>query len=438
MRRQVLSRALLACYLMASTAHASTMELFGFGPRATALGNTAEAVADDYYATHANPANLALAKHIHFGFGTDVLVNRYRIDRQGGEAMWPTRTPPNNYLGHLGVSTPLPGWLQDRVALGFAVHLPLGGPTRLDSLDHRVPQLPLYDTLGDRLALVLGLGVKPAPWLAIGASMQVLTSLSGRADVALSPLDHRVESKALQVDLSTEAYPIVGATLLPRDDVRIALVWRSKSYVAYGLPLDVDVQKVGRLQFAVRGVGLWLPDTFATAGSWQTGKWLWTGGLAWQRWSQLPPLAPDVALALDNSQLLQPGSPVVEFLSARNQPIAMGAKDIVIPRLGAEFRPTPLVTVRGGVQYRPTPLPRATGDANYLDAPATTVGLGTGIQLDDPTGLAGSKPLTIDVSVGWTTLQRRTVVKLDPTDPIQATSVWGDSWHLALALHHDF
>ena len=211
---------------VAAPAGATTLEQWGFGPRALALGNAAEAATDDYYALHANPANLALASHIHLGLGTDLVANRFSVERLGGEDRWPTRLPKDNYLIHVGISTPLPGWLEGKAAMGVAFHIPLGGPTRLDSLDHRIPQLPLYDTLGDRLALLLGAAVRPAPWLALGASAQVLTSLSGGAEVGLSLLDKRVTYKTLQVELATEVFPILAATWLPSDDVRVALVWR--------------------------------------------------------------------------------------------------------------------------------------------------------------------------------------------------------------------
>jgi long-chain fatty acid transport protein len=427
----------LRAVLVATSAHASSLELYGFGPRAIAMGNASEAISDDYYAVYENPANLVLAKHIHFGFGTDLILNRFGIDRTGGQPEWPSRLPQDNYLMHMGVSTPLPGWLQDRAALAVAFHLPISGPTRLDSLDYRIPQLPVYDTLGDRLALVFGVSVRPLPWMTLGASGQVLTALSGRSDIALSPLDHRVDSKSLQVNLSTEVFPILGVTVLPRDDVRLALVWRGKSEVRYALPLNVNVEQVGMMTFAVAGVGLWLPDTLAAAGSWQTGKWLWTGGLAWQRWSELPPLAPTVTLSLDNAQLVQPGGTKADILYAHNQPVPMGAQDIVVPRAGVEWRPHPQLALRTGVQYRPTPLPKADGVANYLDSPATTATFGAGITLDDPLSLT-RKPLQVDVGLGWTSLMRRTVLKADPFDPVGGTSVYGDSWHLAVALHHDF
>ena len=416
---------------------ATTMDLYGFGPRAVAMGNAAEAATEDFYALHANPANLVLADHIHLGIGTDAVWNRFAIDRQGGQDRWPTRLPQDNYLMHVGISSPLPGWLERKAAMGVAFHIPLGGPTRLDSLDHRVPQLPMYDTLGDRLALLVGLAIRPAPWLSLGVSGQVLTALSGRADVSLSLLDQRVTYKALQIELATEVFPVVAATWLPSEDLRVALVWRKSSQVKYGLPLAVELEKVGRMDFSVAGVGLWLPDSWTLASSWRRQRWLWTAALCLQRWSELPPLAPDVTLRLDDSQLTQPGNPPHEVLYAHNQPVAVGAKDIAIPRLGAEFRVDERWTVRTGGQYRPTPLPRADGPANYLDAPALTWALGLGASFGDPFQVA-RKPLQFDVSLAWTTLLRRTVTKLDAGDPVGGTSVYGDSLHLTAAIHHDF
>lgn len=425
-----------------SPAAATTMEQYGFGPRALALGNAAEAATDDFYALHANPANLVLASHIHLGLGADLVANRFAVERQGGADRWPTRLPKDNYLLHVGISTPLPGWLEGKAAMGVAFHIPMGGPTRLDSLDHRVPQLPMYDTLGDRLALLLGAAVRPLPWLTLGASAQVLTALSGGAEVGLSLLDKRVTYKTLQVELATEVYPILAATWLPRDDLRVALVWRKASQVKYGLPLAVEVEGVGRMDFAVSGVGLWLPDSWTLASSWQgktaSGKRiLATAALCLQRWSELPPLAPDVTLRLDDSQLAAPGTSAKELLYAHNEPIAVGARDILIPRIGAEYSPGETWTLRTGGQWRPTPLPRADGEANYLDAPALTWAIGAGASFGDPLKVF-RKPLQVDLTLAWTGLQRRTVTKLDPADPVGGTSVSGNTWHLSAAVHHDF
>lgn len=413
------------------------MELYGFGPRATALAGTAEAVADDYAAVYANPANLALTTSLHAGFGADLVWNRFAIDRVKGEAAYPSRIPTDNYLGHIGVSSPLPGFLRKHGGLALALHLPLVGSTRLDSHDWRTPQLPLYDTLGDRLAVVFGVGVRVVRWLSLGISAQLLTTLSGSADIDVSFLDHRITRKQLDVTLETKLFPIIGLTLLPADGLRIGLCWRAQSEVRYGLPLNVTLEDVGRLQFAIEGVGLYMPETWAGAVSLQRGAFTWTGGAAFARWSTLPPLAPKVRVVLDDRELTADKGTPNEVLYVVNRPMAMGAVDIMQPRAGVEWRQGQALVWRAGVQYRPTPLPRADGPAAYLDAPATTAALGLGLQLADP-GPAARRPLQVDFALGTTILSQRTVLKRDPEDPIGATSVHGFNLHLAVALHHDF
>ena len=435
--RWLLCAALCVSAVVPATARATSLELYGFGARAIALAGAAEAVEDDYFAAFTNPANLAFAKHIHFGFGADAIWNRFDIQRVAGQSQYPNVLPADNYLAHIGISTPIGGIFRDKMALGIAIHVPLGGPTRLDAHDYRQPQLPLFDTLGDRLALVASLAYRPWPWLSIGAGVQVLTALTGRADIALSVLDHRITQKSMDVELSTKAYPIVGVTLQPRDDWRIAAVWRKSSQVSYAIPLAVDMQDVGHLNFKIQGVGLWLPDTFVFAAAHRMGPVNLTGGVAWLRFSQMPPLAPDVTVTIDDAALKQGAGQPDRIVDVHNLAVALGAKDILEPRLGAEWQILDAIVLRGGVQYRPTPFPRADGAANYLDAAATTIGLGAGAVLGEADA-AVKRPLHIDLALAATVLSRRTVAKLDPGDPVQATSVSGAAWHLALTVHHDF
>lgn len=438
MKRFWLALAWVAVAALASpSAHATSLELYGFGARAVALAGAAEATEDNYFAAFTNPANLAFAQHIHFGFGADAIWNRFDIQRVAGQSQYPNTLPVDNYLAHIGISTPFGGVLRDKLALGIAIHVPLGGPTRLDAHDYRQPQLPLYDTLGDRLALVAGLGYRPWPWLSIGAGVQVLTSLTGRADIALSVLDHRITKKAMDVELATKAFPILGVTLQPHADWRISAVWRASSQVSYAIPLAVNMQDVGNLAFKIQGIGLWLPDTIVLAAAHRMGTWNLTGGVAWLRYSAMPALAPDVTVVIDDAALKQGNATPDKIIDVHNVPVAMGGKDILEPRLGAEWQVLESLVLRGGLQYRPTPLPRADGAANYLDAPATTLGFGAGWQIGDPLAVA-KQPLHVDLALAATVLSRRTVAKLDPGDPVQATSVSGAAWHLALTVHHDF
>ena len=427
---------LVACLATAS-ASASTLELYGFGARSVGLAGTSEAVTEDYFATYSNPANLALAKRVHFGLGGHYIGNSFVVDRVGGQEGYGTELPAALFTGHFGVSAPLGGWLADRLAIGIAMHIPMGSPTQITSRDYRTPQVVLYDSIGDRLVVAFGVGARLLDWLSVGASAQLLASLEGSAQLRLSALEQRFTSKELDIDLLSRLYPIVGVTLHPGDSFRLALVWRGEAKVDYRLPLEVFVEELGALDFTIAGVGLYSPDTFVAASSWRFGdRALLTAAATWARWSQTPPLAPELTLDLGGEQL-GAGGEQLRLLYVRSTQIAMAAKDIIVPRVGFELQQAQWWRWRAGLRYRPTPFPKADGSANYLDAAATTVAFGGTLTLHDEQEIA-RRPLQVDIALGWTRLSRRTVDKRDPADPIGGTSLHGGSWRLALTLHHDF
>ena len=436
-RLQLATVALLGCLLPSAGLQASTLEVYGFGARAIGLAGAGEAVAEDYFATYTNPANLVLADRVHFGIGGHLIGNDFAIDRVAGQSRYPSILPDDLLTGHIGVSAPLGGWFARRLAIGVAMHIPLGSPTRITSYDYRTPQVVLYDSIGDRLVVVFGLGLRVFDWLSVGVSTQLLASLEGSGTFRLSALDHRFTSKALDIDLLSRLYPIAGLTLHPGDSFRLSLVWRGEAKVDYALPLEVFVEELGTVDFSVAGVGLYSPDTFIAAASWRFGeRALITAGAGWARWAAMPPLAPKVHLDMAGEQISSADSPL-QLLHVRSTQIDMAAKDIVVPRLGAEFQQVDWWRWRAGVRYRPTPFPKADGSANYLDSAATTMALGGTLVLRDEQEVA-RRPLQVDIALGWTRLARRTVDKRQPGDPVAGTSVHGGSWRLALTVHHDF
>lgn len=416
---------------------ASTLELYGLGARSVGLSGAGAAIADDYFAICANPANLALGQRVHFGLGTHLIDNRFSVDQQGGQAQYPSVLPGDLATGHLGVSAPLGGLFARRVALGIAMHIPLGAPTRIASHDLRTPQVVIYDSIGDRLVVAFGAGVRVLPWLSLGASAQLLATLEGTGKFRVSALQRRFTDKALDIDLLSRLFPILGLTVHPGDDLRVGLSWRAKAQVDYTLPIEILLEEVGTIDFTVQGVGLFTPDVFTLAASQRLGeRWLVTVEAAWARWSQLPPLAPQVSLDMDAAQI-SAGPDVLTLLHVRSPRIEMAAKDTLSPLAGVEFQQLPWWTWRAGLRHRPTPLPKADGTANYLDAAATTLSLGGSLVLRDDE-LVARRPLQVDIALGYTRLSRRTVSKRDATDPVGGTSLYGHNLRLALTLHHDF
>ena len=425
-----------ALLIFPMTAPASSLHLYGAGALSVGMAGTHEAIAENYLATWANPANLALNKRVHFGIGSHMIQARFAVDRTGGEQQYPTVLPNNMVLAHLGVSSPIGGIFKNRLGIGIHLHIPTGAPTRIAARDHRTPQVAIYDSIENRLAINMGFGAKVFDWLSVGAAFQLLASLEGRADFSLSILDRRFNRRALHIDLFSSLSPIASILLQPTEDTRVTVTWRSAASVHFKLPVRVDIEQVGKLQFEVEGIGLYTPDQLVLAASQRLGQWTVTAAATWARWSQLPPMAPRIELRIDES-VIASGSESNQLIVVRNRPVPMAAKDIIIPRFGAQWHASELVTARAGVRFRPTPLPKADGSANYLDAPAWTFATGISFVLRDD-DLPERAPLTIDIGVGVTELQRRTVRKRAANEPVTATSLSGGNTRLALTLHHDF
>ena len=416
--------------------HASSLHLYGAGARSVGLAGAHEALAENYLATWASPANLGHNKRVHVGIGAHLVRARFAIDRTAGQERYPSVLPQDAVLGHIGVSSPIGGVFRDRLGIGIHLHIPMNGPTRIAARDHLTPQVAIYDAIENRLAVNMGLGGRVTDWLSVGASFQLLAALAGQADFSLSILDRRFNRRQLHIDLFSALSPNFSVLLTPSERTRVSLVWRSEASVHFKLPVQVDVEQVGKLHFEVEGVGLFTPNQAVLAVAQRWGAWTATAAVTWAQWSRLPPMAPRIDLVIDDA-VLRSKDGDDRLIVVRNRPVAMAAKDIVSPRAAIEWQASELLTARAGVRYRPTALPKADGAANYLDAPAWTLATGLSVTLRDDK-LPGRAPLRIDIGLGWTELQRRTVLKRDPADPVGATSIHGGNLRLAATLHHDF
>ncbi len=420
-----------------SSVAASSAELYGFGPRAIALCGAVEADGDHADVAWDNPALLGRLRGVHVGVGALTLRPFHTIEQLGGTQEFPSLVPQPVNLGQIAVAAPLGGWFAQRVGVGAVIHVPIDGPSRVLARDPRTPQVPLYESLADRLVIAAGVGVRPAPWLSLGLQASLLAALVGRTDFSLSSLRGEIDEQAITVDLRSRVTFGLSAQIEPSERWRVGLVWRQRSEVPFAIPLRADVEELGRLLFSVAGTGLWAPETLAVAGAWDVdARWRLLGSLRWERWSAMPALGPTITLSADDAALARQAGrdprTLVEMQSVR---VPMAAADIVQLRAGAEWRGRPWLTLRGGAGLRPSPLPRATGTANYLDAPGMLWGIGASFgqaRADQPQDDAWA----VDIGVGWTHLWRRTALKRDVGDVVGGTSLTGDELRLSIGVRH--
>ncbi len=117
-------RAPLLLLALATYAHASVFDTYGFGARATAMANAHAAASDDYTAVYYNPAALTVRKSPHVGTGLVLVVPELSIDRDADDPSAPDSELPSTNMGvNLGVLFPLGGLIQNRFALGVGLYM---------------------------------------------------------------------------------------------------------------------------------------------------------------------------------------------------------------------------------------------------------------------------------------------------------------------------
>jgi len=419
--------------VLVSAAHASVFDTYGFGARAAAMANAHAAAANDYTAVYYNPAALTVRKVPHVGTGLNLIVPRLSIDRDATTAAAPSDQLPTTNVGvNLGLLFPLGGLIRDRFALGVGLYLPTIQVTRVDALPPTTPHFHRYDALTDKLILAIAGGFELHETVSVGAGMQVLGNLTGDATVELDLLNQRFARKELEVDVHADLALTAGVLVRPWPELRLGFSFRDELALGYELVTDVTIRDVGQLVAEVEGISGYTPQQFTWAVAYDpTPALMLTADLVWARWSRSPDPSARFRVTLDGEDI------GLDEIDARSAPVDLGAVDTVEPRLGAEWRPTAAVALRGGYGLRPTPLPAQTGETNYADSDAHQLGAGVGYSFADPLAMHRT-PITLDLTAQVTILSERRARKADPTDSVGDYSTGGPIWHATLTFRHDF
>lgn len=434
--------------LASSTAHASFFDTYGFSSRAVGRGNAMAALGYDYDAAYYNPANVLSRKRMHLGFGFDLIAPDFAVDAVAGEV---DPIYPETTLGfHLGMSTPISGIFGNKLGFGFAFFHPLSTGTNVSSVDPSIPWFYRYQSLPDKLILAAAVAFEPVDWLRLGVGVQILAGLDGRVDASLSLAEGRFLSESIDVEVVPTASPTFGIALGPLPlfggELRFGATWRTDLELDYRLPVTVELDEVGVLAVLVEGTSLYTPRQLALGLGWESAAHPEPGfsieaGITWENWADAPPAGARFQLTIDDSNVRPPTDPQdvpQNLIEVRADLIPLGAKDTVTTRIGAEWRPTPIVALRAGWFYRPTPLPRPIYQTNTLDSGAHVFSLGAGFTFGDPTGISAA-PVSIDLTGQLTRLSQRAIEK-DPVagSPQGAYEASGLVFHLSLDLRHDF
>ena len=406
----------------AATARANPIDAFGFGSRAAALGGAATATTDDAAANYYNPAGLVRGRSL-------LLEAGYRYAQ-----------PMLRMNGHdVGVDEArgfvvglvAPGAMGPfRFAFGVALALPDQRLVRIRSTAFEAPRFVYYDNRPQRMFLAANLAIQIVPGLYLGGGVTFLSrtqgevGIKGRVDATV-PEDSSLVTK-IDVGLFAVRYPQAGLLWDISRRVSVAVSYRHSFTLELDqqFRIDGDVGKEGLEPIVKNGYFTTHARVSDHFQPWQ----LTVGGVlrlprrvaisadvTYARWSEYP-AAKLLTIRLD----IPPFNDRVHLPAPRAYP-APNFHDIVIPRIGAEWRAREgnrlSVDVRAGYSYEPTPAPEQKGESNLADCDKHTFAAGAGIEFAHLGEiLPGS--LSIDAHLAATWLPSRSNHKNDPTDPI--------------------
>jgi len=384
----------------------------GFGARAIAMGGAFTGLADDYAAIYYNPAGIAQITgypgHLEYLF----VCPRVYVQEAGGAKehfvdKW-TKSPM------VGLTVDLSETLEftkRRVVVGWGGVFPdnFKNVYKVRWGSYYDPYFPLYgdSTVDQSMGLWAVGAVEVFPWLMLGGGIflqihgqEILMNVA--VDTNLQPVIAKSTSK---LEITSEVYPVAGLLLKPTERLRVGFAWRkSVEFVAAGgnqmylkvvLGPDVIVDVPQALVIPARGH--FRPEQYAVGASYRlTDRLLLAADATYYDW--------------------RPNR------DEANRPLNPPMKNIVVPRVGAEYFVREEVGLRMGYSYQESPVrqQKVGQPVTLLDNDVHTVSLGVGV-FWDVFGLFRAPPqwsLFYELQI----LEPRTFPSVHPGDPPMESS----------------
>lgn len=253
-----------------------------------------------------------------------------------------------------------------------------------------------------RQPLFLNLGGATNLWRGIDAGLSTRITLHSTASLqAQSDLAGNTKYESLNVEAKPVLRPIFGLnvdwgrTLCPgvancwANGFETALSYRgystSRTTVAANAVVEQTIPSPG-LTMAIQTISGYQPNIIAAGIQYKTPRWRVGLTGEWQEWSRLGEEFQKDTIK-DQAQL--------KFT------------DVLIPRLGAEFKLNEMFSVTAGVAFEKSALDSRTSlDVNYLDNDRIVFGLGGATEIKEPWVLA--YPLRLDFGYQYHMLKDRT------------------------------
>jgi len=376
-------------------AAASPEDIFGFGPRSPAMGETGTATSYGADATYANPALLSRVHRNLFTIGYQAATFDLHADGPGSPgrvSVLPMKGIP------VGVEVPVPfgGLLRDRIAAGMIFYTPTDVLLRGKILFPERAQFPLLADRAQSLAVRFGLGGDVGHGVRLGAGFAALAELVGSIDIAALPgggVGAHVDDQ-----LVASYSPTFGASWdLPFDRApdgsaqwRVGAVFRGTLQARFAV--EVDASKLSTLKlpvFNIAGLAQYDPAEVGVEVAHERGPWVFALGAVYKRWSDYPGVLEPTILCGDNpcAALTPPHIAFADTIAPRagvERTFALPRHAAIRARAGALFEPTPLPSSLPSSQaYDPGSQMLVDVPTRFFDASRVVLTLGGGVDLGD-------------------------------------------------------
>lgn len=396
--------ALVAC-VWAVSAFADPHPLFGFGPRAAAMGGAMTAEASDFTAAFYNPALLTRRPELNFGFSFQFhrLVPEIVAKDLSKPLDCSACIPGDNVGTSLGLVFPLAGKVKNRVAIGFALYIPTSALVRVNAPDASRPYWYRFNGNLERFTLNLGVGIKITEWLSIGPGLSLLANLQGRvgggggAIAGVDLFSRNVKVKELDATLTSRLAPTFGVAVTPLKNLRFGAMYRWEVFLPVTIPALVDLEGIGTLNLSVTAMTHYAPHQVSVGAAWDVVDHLTVSlDVDYQHWSAAP--SPYVALNVDLSGPTLAALGIDKALDLVSPAASPGFVNTLGVRLGGEYRVSERFSARLGAYYRPTPVPlQNEAGTNLLDGNTIGGAAGIGFNFPDPLEIF-AHPIQIDLA----------------------------------------
>jgi hypothetical protein len=404
---------------------AQEADLFGLNPKGISMGGVQASAEGDFTAVFYNPA-LLHGGTVGIGYTYEQpFFNETTLGTPTfGASSVHKLTDAEGYT--FGMSVPIGGAIHDWVTLGFGGYIPSTGLYAAKLIDDGSGVFYRYENAPDQFQLFAGASLRPFKWLSFGVGAQIFGNVGGSNNFIAqlgpatpTPMNGNILSSYLVSNTSGAAAPVLGLAVGPLYGVRLYGSWRGQAAASYTEPIAVTLNPagIGNLSVNVKGTYHFTPDEVDVGVSWELlhGRLLIALDIDYEAWSEAPPplafigvgLPPALSLAYDatiNQQQLCVAAPGA---SSSCSSTAVGFNDIVYPRVGAEWRATDRLEVRGGYFFQPSFIPHQVAapfaNAILLDSDTHVVAVGVGWAFDDPLKLANKLVLEAAVQLAIAT-----------------------------------